>query len=175
MKKYILSLGVMLILSGCTGDYAELQRGVIENNQRVNTALDNYDKTQESANRVEQAIINAIYSKGTSNIDKLGLLAEKPELREELNSALLGLAGAYDTYITTLHMQIDEGILGEENRIKDRSDFIVSTTEFLYFLDDETGTTEQMILTQLPNGFVAGVRITWLGGNILEVKPFGLN
>lgn len=163
----------MLVLSGCS-DFEKIQSNVINNNQRVDNAVSHYKKAKTEGKKLESLVAGVLINKNTALLENENNLKSNSEISNTVKSGLLTIADAIQSYVNKVNDDSKENNKPEEE-IKDIRQFVNSVTNIHYFLNDETGVTEQMILVQLPDGFVGSVSIFWLGGAVIDYKTYGLD
>lgn len=168
-------LGVSLFLTGC-GDYEAVQRGVIENNQKVDTVLDSYEASQKAGKELEQLVLQSVEESDTSLIRTDSSINEDVELLEDIENKIVAIIEPTYDFIA-MNNEMSKSQEGMETvvpvpLIEPNAEFFNSVIEVFYFLDDRSGVTEQMFLVQLPNGYIGGFSIHWLGGAVIDVQEY---
>jgi hypothetical protein len=163
----------LITLTGCS-DFEKIQSEVISNNQRVDTALSNYKDAKKTGIKLEPVVLETLATKNTSLLDNESSLTSNQQLKENIKNGLNSVSESISTYVDRVNEDSKDTINPLEP-INDIKVFTRQVTKVHYFLNDKTGVTEQMFLVQLPNGFVGGVSIYWVGGVTIDYKTFGLN
>lgn len=163
-------LGVVL-LAGCGSD--NLSYDVEKHNYHTERVLTLYGSAKQGGVEVRSTFIEAIKTQDELLFSKV-TASRNTDVSSKFVEGVTQVMYAIDTYIDDnnnyVKITLEDGDEPITDMITDSGAFTESILTEKYFLDDTTGTTEQMLLVELPSGKVTGLSVYWLGGVVYDVK-----
>jgi hypothetical protein len=173
---FVLVLLCILTVTGCS-DYSAIEQGVIVENQRTDSVLKGYEDAKQIGQQLEDSVIKSIASRDSTSLLSSGKIANNDTSRVKLANNIKSLGDVVAEMVVYNNASFDsrkrDGEKPISARIDNVEDFVRSSTEVHYFVNDKTYMVEQMFLLNLPNGVVSSISLFWLGGVYVECKTFG--
>lgn len=164
--------GVLLVGCGTT----DLKEKVAEQNYKTDRALSLYEDSKSKGADIKNKFVEGLDTQNDLVFSTV-TLSHNVETSNKLVETLTSVMYDVDNYIDSnneyVTITLEDGDEPVTDMITDTGDFVTSLLEEKYFLDDTTGTVEQMLLIELPSGVVTGMSVYWLGGVIYDVKKLG--
>lgn len=177
-RLYLISLTLFIfLLSGCA-DFKTMQKGVIENNQRVDTVLTNYDIHKPFGEEFKNSVTESIINQQTNTSKLSHFIDSNTDIIEDIELGVSKLSLSIQEYIEyhndNIDSSIEDGIASNEEKIVDVEEFAKTSLTVHSFLNDKSGAVDQMFLVELPKGYTGGFVVQWLGGVIIDYKAVGV-
>lgn len=182
MKKKLLLLSLLTLsltsLTACE-DYSALKKDVQIQNVKTSQVLDNYNKTQKQAKKLEPFIMEAIDSQLVAKEDAFSpIMSTKAnsnawftqQFHTNLQKMVKGYQSQFPQYDSPDKIDINHMV----NKKKYAS-LTANTVQVLYLMDDTTGVTEQLVMIHINPNYVGYFSIKWVADKVVEVTPYQEN